>query len=397
MDPRERWQTLQSHLSAARGAIAAGNSHTALEHIEAALAIDPEFLAARMLRERVVSAGAARQVASADAPRNIVTPAPVPTISAEALASFENRVKERVRLREAAVAQSAVATKQHRRLVVQLAAAAVFLTAISSTAVYDPQVLPSRTIATSARLVEPVPVDPIVGVAAADPTPPLPVEHVIARPAPTAMAVTAMVDRPPEPVREPPRSTAPAPLPPTAAVATAGANALAASAPASAPASTQTAAVSPPTPSAAASTVQAPPRSLSDATAAASVVPPSASDVVPAVLVSTPDDRALVDQALQRYRRAYNRLDARLAQAVYPAVNEGALARAFDSLESQVLLFDSCQIDLQGDYAAVTCRGTSRYVAKIGNHETHVEPRVWTFTLRKNDADWTIDSARAAR
>jgi hypothetical protein len=111
--------------------------------------------------------------------------------------------------------------------------------------------------------------------------------------------------------------------------------------------------------------------------------------------VSTVDDRSLVDQTLQRYRRAYNRLDAQSAQAVYPAVNAGALARAFDSLESQALSFDSCDMELQGRYATVTCHGTSRYVPKIGNHVPRVEPRIWSFTLRKDDADWKIENARA--
>src|SRR5206468_7572782 len=47
----------------------------------------------------------------------------------------------------------------------------------------------------------------------------------------------------------------------------------------------------------------------------------------PAVVPRPVDDRALVEETLSRYRRAYNRLDARSAQAVYPAVNAPALAR----------------------------------------------------------------------
>lgn len=136
---------------------------------------------------------------------------------------------------------------------------------------------------------------------------------------------------------------------------------------------------------------------MSDATVAANAPVTAGPAVVSAFLLSSADDRALVDQTLQRYRRAYNRLDARSAQAVYPAVNESALARAFDSLQSQVLSFDSCDIDLQGRSAVVTCHGSSRYVPKIGSHEPRIEPRVWTFTLRKDDGDWKIENARAAR
>jgi hypothetical protein len=50
------------------------------------------------------------------------------------------------------------------------------------------------------------------------------------------------------------------------------------------------------------------------------------------------DDPALIRDALQRYRRAYNALDARLAHAVYPGVDETALTHAFDGLRSQSLL-----------------------------------------------------------
>jgi len=196
-----------------------------------------------------------------------------------------------------------------------------------------------------------------------------PVDHALIRPAPapTPIAMTAIVDAPPEPVHLPP------PQPPL----------------------TQTAPVAQPVQPQPPRGVQVlPPRPMPDAVAAAAITPPA---VVPAVLVSTVDDRALVDQALQQYRRAYNRLDARSAQMVYPGVNEGALARAFDGLESQVLLFDSCEIDLQGRSANVTCRGSSHYVPKVGNHETRVEPRIWNFTLRKDDDGWKIENARAAR
>jgi hypothetical protein len=112
---------------------------------------------------------------------------------------------------------------------------------------------------------------------------------------------------------------------------------------------------------------------------------------------SVVDDEVLVKQTLQRYRVAYDGLNAQSAQAVWPAVNETALARAFDALESQSLTFDVCRVQLGGDRAAATCRGTARYVTKIGSHEPRTEPRVWTFALRKIGAEWKIDAARAER
>jgi hypothetical protein len=116
--------------------------------------------------------------------------------------------------------------------------------------------------------------------------------------------------------------------------------------------------------------------------------------VAAALLVS---DETLVKQTLQRYRAAYEGLDARAARAVWPAVNEGALAHAFSDLESQRLNFESCDYDLRGEAATATCRGTARYVPKIGSREPRVEPRTWSFTLKKLGPDWRIESARAER
>jgi hypothetical protein len=130
---------------------------------------------------------------------------------------------------------------------------------------------------------------------------------------------------------------------------------------------------------------------------------PQESPVVAPIPTATPfrteivDDSALVHKALQRYRLAYEDLDAQSAQAVWPAVNQTALARAFDGLESQTLTFDACDVRISGETAAATCQGSARYVPKIGSREPRVEPRVWNFTLRKNGNDWKIDSARAER
>jgi hypothetical protein len=105
------------------------------------------------------------------------------------------------------------------------------------------------------------------------------------------------------------------------------------------------------------------------------------------------DDPAMIRDALQRYRRAYNALDARLAHAVYPGVDETALTHAFDGLRSQSLEFEVCSVDSLGASARAVCRGQARYVTKIGSREPRSEPRVWTFRLRKDDGDWTIESA----
>jgi len=420
VNPRERWQTLQSHLSAARGALAAGDKTTALEHIEAALLIDPEFLAARMLRDRVTSPEPELPIESPAPALHLPVRAatPVPNVSPETLASFEERIKQRVLEREAGAAAGATAlpARDRHRVAAALAAAAVLLVAMSGTALYEPTVLHSRSIVMSAPLVDLDTQESIDLSAAVEQSPAAVAERSVMRPAPTALALTAMADAPPEPVHLPSpapsvssSSSAPAPTPLSAAPTTSSGQAASSGRPSQSPASTTSPvaaaatsqpAVPPPAPSTAVPprpVQMLPPRPMSDATVATNTASAPVPAVVPALLVSNPDDRILVDQTLQRYRRAYNKLDARSAQAVYPAVNENALARAFDNLESQMLSFDSCDIDLQGRYAAVTCHGSSRYVPKIGNHEPRIESRVWSFTLRKDEGDWKIENARAAR
>ena len=122
-----------------------------------------------------------------------------------------------------------------------------------------------------------------------------------------------------------------------------------------------------------------------------------ASAPAPVVTPPGPDDEGLVKQALQRYRHAYEGLDAQSAHDVWPAVNQASLARAFEGLASQAITFDECDVRVRGASASATCRGTARYVPKIGSREPRVEPLVWNFALKKDGVDWKIDSARAER
>jgi hypothetical protein len=148
----------------------------------------------------------------------------------------------------------------------------------------------------------------------------------------------------------------------------------------------------------------APPPATSDAAAPARAenAPPSPrsepeSPAVPAVATTSANDEQGVKLALQRYRSAYERLDAQSARTVWPSVNEAALARAFDSLQSQTLTFTACDVNFHGPVATATCEGSTRFTPRFGSRVARVEPRVWTFTLRKRGADWQIDSVRAER
>lgn len=104
------------------------------------------------------------------------------------------------------------------------------------------------------------------------------------------------------------------------------------------------------------------------------------------------DPRESVHATLERYRSAYQRLDAPAARAVWPSVDAGALARAFGSLSSQELWFDGCTIDVSGSAANATCTGQSRVVPKIGGG-SETTRRTWQFTLRQSGRDWVIEKA----
>jgi hypothetical protein len=109
------------------------------------------------------------------------------------------------------------------------------------------------------------------------------------------------------------------------------------------------------------------------------------------------DEQARVQDALRRYQRAYSALDVSAAQAVWPAVDRAALARAFDGLASQTLTFENCDVRVDGNAAAAMCRGTTQYVPKVGSRAPRVEPRRWSFSLTRDASDWKIESARAER
>jgi hypothetical protein len=120
-----------------------------------------------------------------------------------------------------------------------------------------------------------------------------------------------------------------------------------------------------------------------------------APSLVAAVHVEHEADKSQVEDVLRRYARAYGELDVAAARDVWPRVDQRALARAFDSLESQSLSFDDCQIDVQGATANASCHGQASYVGKVGRGVQRTEPRTWRFELRRVGANWKIEAAEA--
>ena len=124
---------------------------------------------------------------------------------------------------------------------------------------------------------------------------------------------------------------------------------------------------------------------------------PASNTVVPtAAAVAPRSDNTRVAQVLNQYARAYGRLDPGAARAVWPTVDERALARAFASLESQEVSFDNCDIDVKGATASASCRGTASYVGKVGSRQARTEARQWIFELKLHGDDWKIEKAQAS-
>jgi len=396
VNARERWQALQSRLTAARTFLENGDRDRALAEIDAALAIDPSFLAAAALRERILGRevqGTGFRVPNPANPRNPepATRNPPP----DAYTRFEQKARRRRVDRKVDAAQQAIARRNLRAAasaldeVIELdpnlpelsdltaafddlrrstsgthrgpvvAAAAVFGALVFGASwIHEGSVLLSHPFATIASLVETPKPEPIATTTPGVDTP-LEAE-------PTAVATSSRpndVGLMPADMRSPLAPAAPTPTPTPAVSPSAAVIDPAALTPSPLPAPAAPAAVDVPR---------------------VPVVPPSRTD----------GDETQIARALQQYRTAYDLLDAEQAKAVWPAVNEAALARAFASLDSQTLTFDDCRTQVRGDTATATCQGTARYVPKIGSREPHVEPRTWTFALKRSADSWEIESAR---
>jgi hypothetical protein len=121
-----------------------------------------------------------------------------------------------------------------------------------------------------------------------------------------------------------------------------------------------------------------------DATPPAAVIDPGTAD----------EDR--IRAALTRWQTAYSALDARAAREVWPSVDTRALERAFQTLKSQDVRFERCELTVSGGSARAACTGRATYVPRVGRQSPHTTSREWTFELQKTDERWTIASARGS-
>src|SRR5438105_970885 len=103
---REHWQALQSRLTAARTYAEAGDRKRALREIDAALELDPNFLAAQSLRDRLLS-----EPGSTNFARPPVATPPSGGQS-DGYAQFEQRARRRRVDRKLEAARGAIASRR---------------------------------------------------------------------------------------------------------------------------------------------------------------------------------------------------------------------------------------------------------------------------------------------
>jgi hypothetical protein len=125
--------------------------------------------------------------------------------------------------------------------------------------------------------------------------------------------------------------------------------------------------------------------------AAAAAPATGAAGTAPAATVVARDEED-VRTVLSRYRDGYERLDAHAVKQVWPSLNQSALARAFEGLESQDVVFSACRLNVAGNRAEASCSGLTTYVQRVGNKSPQSNSREWTFKLRKDSNAWAIAS-----
>jgi len=110
---------------------------------------------------------------------------------------------------------------------------------------------------------------------------------------------------------------------------------------------------------------------------------------------ASPRAEDAIQAVLDTFRRAYGQLDAESVGAIWPTVNTKTLGRAFDQLSEQHLEFDVCSIEASGTSGQAYCAGRATFVPRVGNKTARVEPRQWTFHLKKVGNAWLLDGVEA--
>ena len=128
---------------------------------------------------------------------------------------------------------------------------------------------------------------------------------------------------------------------------------------------------------------------------AAAAPAPSASRVARALPVVPRREEESILQVLHDYETAVGRKDPAAAKAVWPALDDRALARAFNDLQSHSLALEDCGVTVANSNAAARarCQGVATYLPKVGRRKPISASHEYTFNLSKAGGDWQIESA----
>jgi hypothetical protein len=105
------------------------------------------------------------------------------------------------------------------------------------------------------------------------------------------------------------------------------------------------------------------------------------------------DEEGSIVQVLRHYERAVARKDPLGAKAVWPSLDDRALARAFNDLQSHSLALQDCRVTVDSVVARATCQGVATYLPKVGRRKPISASHEWTFNLAKEGGGWHIASA----
>jgi hypothetical protein len=109
--------------------------------------------------------------------------------------------------------------------------------------------------------------------------------------------------------------------------------------------------------------------------------------------VAAATDERLVAATLRRFAHAYQQLDANAVAEVWPHADRRVLTRAFDSIESQEVYFEKCDVQIADSGATASCGGWLTYVPKVGKKDPRSISRQWNFALHKGAGEWRITTA----
>ncbi len=156
------------------------------------------------------------------------------------------------------------------------------------------------------------------------------------------------------------------------------------------------------------------PSSTANSTPPAALPPPSPQPIptpAPAVIASgrpaavppprPPSDEERVLEALDRYRAAFEALNAAQVTQVYTALNRDEVARLRSSLAATAAydmdIQDARVVQLQGDQATVRAVVVRRITMKVGDRSVNESQTPTEFRLRRTGSGWEITGLTAGR